>query len=113
MLINFSNHPSAQWGSMQKQTAIENYGSIKDVPFPSVDPKGNEDYIKQLSQKYAEIILSHKGLQAVHIMGEQNLCYAVIVLLKARGVECVASTSKREIDPNGVPLFTFERFRKY
>ena len=35
MFINFSNHPSANWGTEQINEA-EKYGRIVDLPFPAV-----------------------------------------------------------------------------
>ena len=33
IFINFSNHPSDRWDDKQKK-ASEQYGRIKDIPFP-------------------------------------------------------------------------------
>ena len=37
MLINFTNHPSAQW-SAEQQAAAQVYGKVIDLAFPAIDP---------------------------------------------------------------------------
>ena len=57
-----------------------------------------------------------KDIKAVHIMGEMNFTYALVNKLKANGIKCVASTTKREtVEENGVKIskFNFVRFREY
>ena len=113
MLINFSNHPSSKWSEKQLQVAQIAYGPIKDIAFPPVDPQGSSTYIQNLANEYLSIILSQTDIKAVHVMGESTLCFALIVMLKQRGIKCLASTTKRVITPEGVPIFTFEQFREY
>ena len=113
MLLNLSNHPSDKWGAKQRQGAHDAYGGVQDMPFPQVDPQGGTDYIARLAREYADAVLQRAGVSAVHIMGEQNFCFALITLLKQKGVKCVASTTGCIITPEGVPMFYFERFREY
>jgi len=122
MLINLTNHPSELWEETQKNEAIKIYGGITDIPFPAVDPYGDENYISKLAKDYAGTCISiFSGLKnrkhAVHIMGEFTFCFAVADILLKNGITCVASTSVRiteEISLNEkISKFKFVRFRKY
>ncbi len=123
MLINLSNHPSSSWQKEQMQKAEETYGMVVDLPFPQVDPSGNESYIASLANKYfqncLEIFEKQAGIErkAVHIMGELNLTYSLVNLLQQHGISCIASTTKRSVfnKDNGdkVSAFSFVRFREY
>lgn len=44
MLLNLSNHPSSLWCDEQKKAAETLFGEIVDLPFPQVDPNGDEAY---------------------------------------------------------------------
>ncbi|MBO4555124.1 MAG: hypothetical protein J5706_00090 [Elusimicrobiales bacterium] len=87
------------------------YGNIIDVPFPKVDPKGDKAYIRRLAEDCFKQITSQPGIQAVHIMGEQNLCFLLIKMLMAKGIKCIASTTIRNAGKE--PAFSFEQFREY
>ncbi len=54
MLVNFTNHPSSQWGERQLREA-EKYGDIVDVPFPAVDPEEDEAYIGVLASQAGQL----------------------------------------------------------
>ena len=113
MLLNLSNHPSATWTDQQMKAAG---GRVIDLPFPAVAPDGDENYIEALAQEYYDKILAMKDIKTVHIMGEMNFTYALVNKLKAAGIRCVASTTKREtVEENGVKIsrFSFVMFRKY
>ena len=113
MLLNLSNHPSALWTAEQLAAA----GSkVTDLPFPQVDPDGDEAYIDRLTDEYLHKILAMNNIDAVHIMGEMNFMFTLICKLKAHGIKCVASTTQRETEEeNGVKIskFKFVRFREY
>ena len=111
MFVNFSNHPSSLWDAKQTEAAIAAYGEIKDIRFPKVDPKGDEAYIRHLAEHYFAEIMLQPDIKAVHIMGEQNLCFALIKMLMAKGIKCVASTTIR--NEGDRPSFSFEQFREY
>lgn len=121
MLINLSNHPSDNWPQEQKKKAIELYQKIVDIPFPEVDPNGEEKYIENLSSEYLNKILEIKNSTSetvvVHLMGELTFSFALLVKLKANGVRCVASTTQRVVMDEGngrvTKLFRFVRFREY
>ena len=113
MLLNLSNHPSASWSPAQLAAAND---QVLDLPFPAVDPSGDEAYIESLADEYLANILSTKGVSAVHIMGEMNFTFALVNKLKANGIKCLASTTNREtVEENGVKIskFNFVRFREY
>ena len=115
MLLNLSNHPSASWPAAQL-TAAGGTSQVCDLPFPQVDPSGDEAYIKQLVNDYYNKIVTFQGITAVHIMGEMNFTFALVNKLKANGIRCLASTTMREtVEENGVKIskFNFVRFREY
>ena len=118
MLINFSNHPSENWGNKQLEAA-KVYGVIKDIPFPAVNPKASHEDILAMADIYVQEIQSiaeNKPI-TVHVMGEMTFTYLVVNQLQDLGIECIASTSVRdsEVTTEGKKLsdFQFVRFRKY
>ena len=119
MFINLSNHPSANWSAEQRNTAELLYGEIFDLPFPVVDPAGDEEYISSLADEYCRKILDlSDGMPVtVHLMGEMTLTFALIQRLQAVGILCVASTTERVTNetPDGhkESFFKFIQFRKY
>ena len=119
MLINLSNHPSSGWSVEQTNKAKELYGNIVDVPFPEVDPVGNEQYIHELTDEYLSRIISiqSNSPKVVHVMGELTFCYALIKKLKMQGIKCIASTTVRDVvvgaDGKITKAFKFVQFREY
>lgn len=118
LLINLSNHPSADWGTRQRETA-EMYGEIEDMDFPAIPPEAGEREITDLAEEYVSRIEERAETRdvTVHIMGEMTFCYAVITRLQPLGIPCIASTTRRQITEaaDGVKEvhFDFETFRKY
>ena len=118
MLINLSNHPSAKW-SVEQTEAARQFGEVVDLPFPQVDPFGDEAYIAELADAYCGkvLALAEGNPVSVHLMGEMTLIHALAFRLKAVGVECLASTTERvvveEAPDRKTALFRFVRFRKY
>ena len=113
MLLNLSNHPSVNWSEKQLAAAAD---EIVDMPFPQVDPDDDEAYIESLANEYFSQITNMQHITTVHIMGEMNFTFALVTKLKANGIKCVASTTKREtMEENGVKIstFNFVRFREY
>lgn len=121
MLINFSNHPKKDWNDIQLGKARELYKSVDDLPFPAIDPTGDEDYIISLCNKYSEYIIdkikrSSDEFNAVHIMGELTFTLAIVAKLQNLGVTCIASTTDRSsyvLDNRKISNFNFVRFREY
>jgi hypothetical protein len=135
MLINLSNHPSNLWSAEQQTAAVKQVGElkigvsqIKDLPFPAVDPNGDEDYILSLVDEYLEkiedivcnvpkskLLLLLSNL-TIHIMGELTFTFAMVNALQAKGFTCVASTTERIAkEENGLKTseFRFVKFRPY
>jgi hypothetical protein len=128
MLINLTNHPSDKWSQKQKQSAVEEYGFVLDMPFPQIDPHGGPEEIAQLADKYAEECRSEFEManipvsqaaenEAVHIMGELTFVHAFVNAAAAKNITCVASTTKRSVveEANGqkTSVFEFVQFRAY
>lgn len=121
MLLNFSNHPLDHWSEEQIETARSTWGRIQDLPFPQVPPEEDEEVLKELATTFLSRILlaldqESDSASAVHIMGEQTLCFPVIRALQRRGILCVASTTHRstiESEEGKLSYFQFVRFRAY
>lgn len=121
MLINLSNHPSANWSENQLAEAAK-YGQVFDLPFPAINPEAESAEILQLAQSFeAKVrhLLSDENaeLNVVHLMGELTFCFALVVLLQKAGIICVASTTSRKTTDHSYglksSLFEFVRFREY
>lgn len=119
LLINLSNHPYEQWCENQRSAAIK-YGEVVDIPFPPVDEKEDEIYIKHLAHGLLDNILQYAKTNniTVHVMGELTLSFLLVNMLAKHNIQCIASTSKRIIKSTspGIKnevIFKFERFRKY
>ncbi len=118
MFLNLSNHPSANWSAEQTEAARRLSGEIVDMPFPAVDPAGDEDYIASLANEYCARVLETAGTQPliVHVMGEMTFTFALVQRLHTIGIPCVASTTERVIvehDRVKTSVFKFIQFRKY
>ncbi|MDR1975195.1 MAG: CRISPR-associated protein [Bacteroidales bacterium] len=118
MLINLSNHPVALWQVAQLNAAV-NYGEIVDLPFPDIDPAGDEAYIQLLCEEYLKKILQlAQGKKTiVHVMGEMTFTFYLVKALQERGIECIASTTSRIVTEPTINSkkvqFAFIKFRKY
>ncbi len=118
MLINLSNHPYATWSPLQKQAALP-FGEVREIPFPAIDAKANEQEIDTLAHRYFEQIkaLGSPPSTVVHLMGEFNFTFALVKKLQAAGYICIASTTRRITttmsDNKKLVSFQFERFRRY
>lgn len=118
MFINLSNHPSSKWSEAQTEAAKQ-YGDIIDLPFPEVDPNGDEAYIANLADEYCRKILDMRDGTplTIHLMGEMTFAFALVARLKKKDVACLASTTERIVleEAPGVKtnVFRFVRFRHY
>ncbi len=116
MLINLTNHPLEKWDQEQKKEAKKIFGQIIDMPFPDIDPAGDEQYIENLSNDYLHKILACNP-QAVHIQGEFTFTYRILNLLREHNIKCIASTTSRIMSENEdgtrTYKFKFVRFREY
>ena len=121
MLINLSNHPSNLWSEKQTHLAIDQFGQVKDIAFPAIDPNWNEQKIYDLATQFFNVIMTEKNQNdndfAVHIMGEFNFAFIITSLLLKQGITCVASTTQRKVTydklGNKISDFDFIQFRKY
>lgn len=119
MFVNCSNHSSAFWSVSQKQGA-EVWGKIVDYPFPYVSPSADETEIKELAEKTVKEIMKMQP-EAVMCQGEFTLTYAIVTMLKERGILVVSACSARETTEQPlsdgsvqkISQFRFVRFRKY
>lgn len=119
MLINFSNHPSAQWSAAQ-QKAAQYYGGVVDIAFPNIDPAVNETALDSLAAVYADHIL-HLNPDAVLCQGESTFTYRIVQRLETQGIPVLAACSRRAVRettcPDGSTLrqsvFVFAGFRRY
>lgn len=118
MLINVSNHPSTVWSESQLQAANK-YGPVKDIPFPTVSPDTTHEQVVTMANELSQKIVSEfsNQIDAVHVMGEFTLCYALVSLFKKANITCVASTTERNVtcNPDGTKTstFCFVQFREY
>ena len=120
MLVNLSNHPSEKWGAKQLETAKKEYGCVRDLPFPEIDPystSGDIDCkVEEYYQRIAEI-----DPAAVMLQGEYIFTYRLICRLKEAGIRVIASCSERRtieyINDDGMTArkseFEFVGFKEY
>ncbi len=118
LFLNLSNHPVSQWSADQLEAARQ-YGEVRDLPFPQINPDATEDGINSLVEQYLSVIRQVGSPQevVVHLMGELTFCFALVERLKAEGYTCLASTTERivsQIDSQTKQAtFRFVKFRKY
>ena len=125
MLINLTNHPSASWSEKQLAAAHEQYGEIKDIPFPDIDPTlGKQevfdmaaDYFLKISHIHADLPEAEKENFAIHVQGEHTFVHNLIEHVEILNFTCVASTTRRIKKDLGNgqshQQFEFVRFREY
>lgn len=118
VFLNISNHPITGWGNEQLSAAKE-YGEVKDFGFPSVSPYASSAEISQLAEDTAkDIETEYPDCEiTAHVMGEMTFTFALVTILKSRGIRCVASCTDRVAENlgNGDKLshFHFAQFREY
>lgn len=120
MLLNCSNHPSADWGEPLINAANERYGEIIDLPYPRIDPEMPIDELRPLVDEYAEKIESYRA-DAVMAAGEFTFLFMLVDRLLQDGVNVVCTCSRRKTKeillPDGsnekISIFQFEQFRPY
>jgi len=113
MLLNLSDHPSANWSAEQTDAAILRWGSIEDLPFPHIPPEWEHYEVEELVEQYYNKIRKLYPI-AVHLMGELTFCFSLIAKLQQAGIPCVAATTLRNTvdNPDGTKVATF-RFIKF
>lgn len=121
MLINLSNHPFVYWSEEQRVEARNRWGRVEDISFPQIDPMADTDTVQTIARDYCSrcVRLLHEAGEtpsAVHLMGEMVFCFHLTTLLKAEGVEVVASTARRNVSYSASvkkTIFDFVTFRNY
>lgn len=124
MLINLSNHPSANWSEEQIEAAKLQFDEIVDLQFPQINPHWNLEQVEEFAGEFFMDFLKDcefgkydKKNLTVHIMGELTFCYLMINMFKIKNIKCVASTTERivieEIDGKKTAQFRFVQFRDY
>ncbi len=139
MLINLSNHPSANWPTEQVREVEKLYGEVYDYPFPAVPVDfTSDDIVKKAEKIVAEIVDRKDKIEddslsaenesdktrnssfAVMCQGEFTLTYAIISLLQKAGIEVVSAVSERIVREEKVgeeirktAVFRFAGFRGY
>lgn len=119
VFVNFTNHPSAEWGQAQR-TAARRYGHIVDLAFPQVPASAGPDAVAALAQHWAAQLLALDPA-CVLCQGEMTLCFLVVQHLLAQGVPVVAACSERRAeqwtDDGGIvhrrAVFEFVGFRPF
>lgn len=114
VFINFSNHPSSNWDTLQLNAA-HSLGEIIDIPFPNVSPESTPEDIYKISTACVEQILQHSPC-AVLCQGEFTLTYAVVSLLKKNNIKVLAACSERQVvtvSNEKRSIFSFVQFREY
>ncbi len=119
MLLNLTNHPSAQW-SVEQRAAAAAYGEVQDLPFPLISPADDEARIDALADAYEKRIAA-TGAETVLLQGEFVFTYRLTARLKARGVRVLAAISERRATETQTPdgrtvkqsEFRFYGFREY
>lgn len=120
MLVNLSNHPSEKWGEKQLKIVQEEYGSVRDLPFPEIDPYSTSDEIDRIVEKYYQRIAKIDP-PAVMLQGEYIFTYRLICRLKEAGIKVIAGCSERRtieyINDDGMTTrkseFEFVGFKEY
>lgn len=117
LFLNLSNHPSSAWSNEQLEAARQ-YGEVEDMEFPAIGPDAGENAIEAQAEQYEKRImtLAKDKRLTVHIMGEMTFTFCLVERLKRKGIDCVASTTNRQVeerDGQKVSTFKFVRFRSY
>ncbi len=118
MFINLSNHCSSRWEENQLSAARQ-YGSIKDIPFPSVPPRWTEAEVASLAAQYYRQCKEYATTTeevVFHIAGEPVFCFFLIQQLLEDGFKVLASTTERIVRENEkekIVRFEFVCFREY
>lgn len=118
LLINLSNHPTGDWTPKQKRAA-EEYGELRDLPFPNVSPSLSSEELNHLVEEYFQKLLdlSESADITVHLMGEFTFTHRLINRLQGVDIKCLASTTERIVTEvegqQKLVTFQFVGFRPY
>jgi hypothetical protein len=96
LLVNLSNHPSADWSDAQKKAALKLAPNIRDLTFPAVSPEADTEEINALADELVERLRTEMpGATHAMVQGEFTLAHALVRRLQQTGVVCVAATTRR------------------
>ena len=109
MFINFTNHPSDNWGEKQLLEA-KKYGEIKDLAFPQIDPNSTSQEIQLQAKQYVEQITSLHP-KAVLVQGEMTFTYNIVLCACSARVAHEEHLDDGQIIKNSI--FKFIQFREY
>lgn len=123
ILINYTNHPSANWSGEQKDAALDKWSGIVDIPFPQTEPEWDEEevaacfnaFMKEVEEKLLPLGKKMQDAEFL-IMGEFRYTYFAVRTLKERGHRVYAHAGKREVevvDNKSIYTFRFGRFVEY
>ena len=115
MFLNLSNHPSTGWTEAQRDAALELASPLLDRRFPAVPAPSDLREVLAMAHRLVGEVPAE--VTCAMVAGEYVLCTAVVALLQARGVRCVAACSERDSVPSGDGqkrvVFRFVRMRDY
>ena len=120
MLINLTNHPSANWNEEQREEAVRQWGKIEDYSFPAVGSEWDNVSMMQYAQAIVSEVVKMNP-DAVLCQGEMSMTFLLVAMLQKKGIPVYAATSERrakeELQPDGSicksVVFSFVMFRKY
>ena len=125
---NLSNHASTGNWSEQQKAAARAWGdpgprTIRDVPFPAVDPEAGPAAIHRMAEDLSGRLIASGARPGdpILVMGEFSLAFELVGLLKAAGLVPLTATSAREATETLLPdgsvelrhCFRFVQFRPY
>lgn len=130
-LLNLSNHPYAAWSPAQRQAAAR-FGTVVDLPFPTVAPEADTAAVTALAQEYvrtANRLLREAQMHVeqgltpddeevswgIHLMGETSFVLAFAQQWSNTSEPLYCSTTARDVMmlPDGTKqsVFRFVQFR--
>ncbi len=95
MLINFSNHPSADWPQKQRDAA-NIWGEVRDIAFPGIAPEMSEEEILALVESYRRKF-PWDTANPVFLAGEYCFAFAMTDLLLRKRVRVLSTESNLKL----------------
>lgn len=115
MFLNLTNHPSSRWSDDQRGAAEALAIPLVDRRFPAVPANWDLERVEQLARRtVAEL---PEGITHALVSGEYTLTTALVALLQAGGIRCLAACAERDVvqidAERKEQRFRFVRFREY
>jgi hypothetical protein len=115
IFLNISNHPSVNWSEAQTYAALQFAGRVLDLPFPEVPPEVDTPLVYEIARQTVDSIPDN--VTHAMVMGEFTLVYALVGLLREKGIIPLTATTIRLVeefqDGSKLSRFEFVRFREY